>query len=218
MPIVQTEGVHGPEFLKSEANGSRSRSAVIIASGADLEPGTILGKQAVSVSAPVADGGNTGTGTFSATPSADGNTLVGDYVLTVTGAIADGGEFVLETPAGDVIDAGFVGTAVTGHLDFTLTDGATDFVVGDKFTITVSAANGKYKRIDPTAEDGSSVAAGILYAKADAASADVDGVVIDLDAQVVASKLVHSSGADAAQIALELQQLRALGIKVVPEA
>ncbi len=41
---VFTEGRHTAEFLVSEANGHRSREAITVASGADLQAGTVVGK------------------------------------------------------------------------------------------------------------------------------------------------------------------------------
>lgn len=41
---TKTEGQHAAEFLISEANGYRSREEETIASGEDLEAGTVLGK------------------------------------------------------------------------------------------------------------------------------------------------------------------------------
>lgn len=43
MPV--TEGIHGPEFLLSEANGTQSREVVTIAAAAPaMVPGTLVGK------------------------------------------------------------------------------------------------------------------------------------------------------------------------------
>jgi hypothetical protein len=41
---VKVEGRHPSEFIVSEANGRRSREAVTVASGADLAPGTVVGR------------------------------------------------------------------------------------------------------------------------------------------------------------------------------
>ena len=43
-----TEGRHPAEFIVSEANGRRSRDTVTVASGADLEPNTVVGKVTAS--------------------------------------------------------------------------------------------------------------------------------------------------------------------------
>jgi hypothetical protein len=41
---VKVEGRHPSEFIVSEANGRRSREAVTVAAGANLEPGTVVGR------------------------------------------------------------------------------------------------------------------------------------------------------------------------------
>ena len=100
------------------------------------------------------DGGNTGDGTVTVL-SATASPLPGDYTLTCTGAVADGGVFSLTDPNGTVIATGLTmtpgagGTTViaTNGLQFTLTDGAADFIVGDLFTITVPAT-----KVDLTAK------------------------------------------------------------------
>ncbi|MGQ2992769.1 head decoration protein [Variovorax sp.] len=47
MPTIN-EGRHAGEHVASEANGTRSRGVVTIASGQNLEPGTVLGKVTAS--------------------------------------------------------------------------------------------------------------------------------------------------------------------------
>lgn len=91
-------------------------------------------------------GGNTGDGTVTVL-SVTGTPLPGDYVLTCITAVADGGVFRLVGPTGEVISSSVTmtpgpgGATVinVGGIQFTLTDGAADFIVGDAFTITVPA-------------------------------------------------------------------------------
>lgn len=90
-------------------------------------------------------GGNTGNGTLTALSVTD-EPIPGDYVLTCTAAAAHGGTFKLVDPRGTT-EAGLAMTGGTGAatvleamgVEFTLTDGTTDFAVGDSFTITVPA-------------------------------------------------------------------------------
>ena len=42
--MSQTEAVHAQEFLKSEANGQRSRENITVVSGQDLVAGAVVGK------------------------------------------------------------------------------------------------------------------------------------------------------------------------------
>lgn len=96
-----------------------------------------------------ADGSNTGDGTVTAVVA--GAVPAGDYNLECTVAVTNGGVFKLEDPNGNIIaselrmDAG-AGAAtifVAAGITFTITDGATDFVVGDKFTLAIESA-GEY--------------------------------------------------------------------------
>jgi hypothetical protein len=83
---------------------------------------------------------NTGNGAMGAiTVSAAAK--VGVYKLRVIEPAANAGTFIIEDPDGNEISVkGTVGSAYSGGgLAFTLADGATDFVSGDGFDITVSA-------------------------------------------------------------------------------
>ena len=63
-----TEKNHAGEFLLSEANGDRSREAILIKAGNTLEPGTLLGEITAEpgVYAPYAEANNDGTQTAKA--------------------------------------------------------------------------------------------------------------------------------------------------------
>jgi hypothetical protein len=140
---------------------------------------------------------------------------VGDYVLTITGAAADGGAFQVADPAGDVVGIGAVAVAFSGGgLSFTLADGANDFVVGDTITITVAEGSDKYVEWDPTNTDGSQIAAGILFDGVDASAADAKGVLVARDAEVNGAELVYFTGATADNKAAAAKQLASLGIIV----
>lgn len=92
--------------------------------------------------AGTADGGNTGDGTM-AVDAVGASAKVGTYTFTCTAAATDGGTFEMTDPDGTVIASDVeVGSAHTGsgHLDTTISDGATDFEVGDIFTVVVRAA------------------------------------------------------------------------------
>jgi hypothetical protein len=118
---------------------------VLIPSGNNLVRGTVLGR--VKQSTPntgTPDGGNTGDGTCTAV-TGGGKTIPGVYTIECIAAAANGGTFKVKNPNGDDLGTveilgGAGGTGVFGssEINFTLTDGATDFVVGDKFTVTVT--------------------------------------------------------------------------------
>lgn len=133
--------------------------------------GAVLGRIVGAVSAPVAFAGNTGNGTFAATPTVGAGVIGGDYKLYIIEPAAALGTFVLIAPDGTFAGRGTVGTAFAGQLAFTLNDGATDFVAGDGFTITVAVGT-KYKLAATAATDGSHRAQCILAVATDATAAD----------------------------------------------
>lgn len=91
---------------------------------------------------------NVGNGTISAV-SVTGAPSSGTYTLECSGAAADGGTFTLIDPQGGTVPgtitlSGGSGAASpfdVGGLAFTITDGTTDFALGDRFTITVPATD-----------------------------------------------------------------------------
>jgi hypothetical protein len=143
-----------------------------------LKRGTVLGKQTVGAATSAAkSGGNTGNGTCTAV-SSKGAAIAGVYQVRCVIAGTNSATFDLYNPNGDLIDqrqlSGSGATAVfaNDNLAFTLADGATDFVVGDGFDITVAAPSGKYVKAVLTATDGSQVPQGVLADDVDATSAD----------------------------------------------
>lgn len=112
--------------------------------GVCLTPtGKLVGGVALAgtaVAAAVA--GNTGNGTCGAVTVSAG-AKAGVYTLTILEPGSNVGAFVVEDPDGIPIGNGDVATAFSaGGLAFTLADGATDFVAGDQFTITVTLSAG----------------------------------------------------------------------------
>ncbi len=212
MATSYTESNHAGEFIVSEASGSRSRESITVLSGQNLNAGAVVGKVALGAATSAADAGNTGDGTMGAvTVGADAQ--VGAYTLSIIEAATNAGDFQVVDPAGDVVGIGTVAVAFEGGgLSFTLADGATDFVVGDKFTITVAAGSGKYKEWNPASTDGSQTAAGVLYDAVDASSADADGVIVARDAEVNASELAWFTGATSDNKTTGKSQLADLGI------
>lgn len=78
---------------------------------------------------------------------ADGSAdfIVGDeFVITVAAAVPEnGGVFSVTDPDGVTLATASVGVAYTGaHVRFTIADGATDFVIGDGFDLTVVLTGG----------------------------------------------------------------------------
>ena len=204
-----TEGRYSGEFLVSEANGSLSRETVTLDTG-DLAAGTVLGKITKAGATAALAAGATGNGTFSAVVVSAG-AKEGVHTLTASAAT----KFTVEDPDGVNIGVVTLGTQFAyGGLTFTFTAGATPHVVGDQATITVAAGSDKYVVYNQDGVNGSEVAAGILYAGADATSADKDVVIIARNAEVNADELTWPSDITSDEKTAAIAQLATLGIIV----
>lgn len=160
-----------------------------------------------------ANGGNTGNSTMGSLTAAGYPPTLGNYVLTIIEPGTNLGNFQVEDPTGKVIGHGTVGTAFSaGGISFTLADGATDFVSGDQFVITVAAGSGKYVPWNPSAVDGSQTVAAVMCFTKDATSADKQATGLMRAAEVNASELIWPTGANAATIAAGQAALKALGV------
>jgi hypothetical protein len=155
---------------------------------ADLDTFTVMAKDTVTIPTTMtADGGNTGDGTVTAVAAANpGSPLVGDYTLECTAAVTNGGVFKLTDPGSNIVateltmqaGAGAATIFNAGGMIFTVTDGAADFIVGDKFTIAI-AANGKWVPFDPSAVDGAEIPLGIFCGDTIATASLVAGDITD---------------------------------------
>lgn len=173
----------------------------------------------VSTTAPTVVG--TGNGTVSGITLGP-DAKPGNYRLEITAAITNSGEFKLTGPDGAIIEQGFIvagagGTFVGANkraLNFTLTEGSTDFAVGDAFNIAVfnELNGGKAVAWDPTAVDGRQTAAGVLYAAVNATAGDMAGVIVDQPAVVRKAALSWGAAITAAQKESAYRDLRAIGI------
>lgn len=105
-----------------------------------------------------ADSGNTGDGTIG-TISGDADTITGDYVATIIEPATDGGIFMVQDPEGRDIGSGTVGTEFSdGGITFTISDGATDFVAGDRFIISVTQNNVAFPAVWKSAASAGDIA------------------------------------------------------------
>ena len=75
------------------------------------------------------------------------------------------GEFVVFDPDGTEIGRVAVGATFNNQIKFVIADGATDFAIGDAFSITVGIEETDYQvaAYNPTGVDGSQRVAGILW-------------------------------------------------------
>lgn len=212
-----TEGKYTGDVLLQELPGSYCREAVTIAAGADLSVGSVLSRIKTAASAAKA-GGNTGNGVLTLTEDAEVITgaVPGIYTLRCIAAATNSGTFRVTAPDGVVLGDAVVGTAFANRIGFTIADGATDFIVGDGFDITVTAGNWTLQ--DPAATDGSRDPEGILLVEtALAADAAVTGVaLVRGPAMVRRAGLIFGAGVDnLAKRNAVVASLEALGIQVI---
>jgi hypothetical protein len=101
------------------------------------------------------------------------------------------------------------------QLKFVITDGSTDFVVGDTFTITVAAGSGKYIQVTPANLDGTQYAAAILLTPLGALTADAPAAAVVRGPAVLKDLgIAWTSGMTTGQKTTAKAQLAALGITV----
>lgn len=136
-----------PGQIASEEKANRIRRTVESAAGLEFgqpafrgagDNGCVVGGTFAATASASALGTNTGNGTMG-TITVSAGAKQGNYVLTVIEPGSNVGTFVVVDPDGVQIGDGAVGSAFSaGGLAFTLADGATDFVAGDSFTISVT--------------------------------------------------------------------------------
>ena len=217
MPVL-SEGNNLGDVLKFEAPNLYSREAVTVlaGSGSDrtLAIGEVFGKRTKSDVVAAADGGNTGDGTTGAV-TLGAKAEPGIYTLTCITAAADAGTFQVQTPNGYRLPDLEVGQAYAGdHLNLTLSDGAADFVVGDKFTVDITGDN-KVVALDLSGVDGSQDAAGIIAAAVTAPDGtDAEGLAIVRDAILADHAVVWPGGITAQQKTDAITALEARGILI----
>jgi hypothetical protein len=201
------------DFLCHEEAAQYSREAVTIANGAGvLTPGTVLGQQTKNTVTEEADAGNAGDGDIG-TVTLGTKAEPGVYTLECIAAATDGGTFSVVAPSGYRLPDAEVAVAYAGdHLNFTIADGAADFEVGDKFTVTVSG-DGKYDIAQYGDLTGLGEAKAVLAFETDASAADAEGIVIARDAIVSIPALTfHSTVDDDSKRNAFLADLRKVGI------
>lgn len=107
--------------------------------------------------------------------------------------------------AGEYIVSEATGTRAREVVTLTDTAGTAGMVLG-------KLDAGGYVQLDPTADDGSEVAAAVLFDNVDASANDKAAVVTARDSEVKAAALTWPAGITAPQKAAALAELAALGI------
>ena len=104
---------------------------------------TAIGLVAATAGSPSFVG--TGNGTMTGVAVYSGITVTESIVATAVTAVANGGVFNVNGSVSGPLGLATVGIAFTSSnpsvISFTINDGATDFIVGDAFTIATTAAN-----------------------------------------------------------------------------
>lgn len=176
-PASFSSASYSPDKLIAGELPIASRKITLLSGEAARTRGAVLGKTATAGTiAGAAAAGNTGNGTIG-TLSVAGRAKEGVYVATFVEPTTDLGSFIVEDPDGINVGRGVVGTEFSGPVVFTISDGATDFVAGDRFLITVSAVTYKYKLSASAATDGSERPVAILVQDADATAGDVEALI-----------------------------------------
>jgi len=152
-----------------------------------LAPLTLLG-EIKSIIGAVVDGTNTGNGTVTVpTLATGGPAMVGLYALEViTAPVTHGGTFQLSDPNGVVLDSNIQMTdaagsvlVYSGHgIGFTITDGTTNFIVGDDFTVEVTVGAG-YLPLEVDETNGLGKVAGVYLGPSILAATIVAALVAD---------------------------------------
>lgn len=187
MSLVATEATrfNGVVKYEQEASVGICRDVVTVyEAGAKTYPiGTVLGKYFVATSVTATAGTNTGNGAIG-TVTATGKAKRGTYTIRIIEAATNAGNFTVSDPSGAVIGNGTVAVAYSNQLAFTLADGATDFVVGDSWTVEV-VGDYKYKQVEATATDGTAVACAI-YISANDGSFGTSTIAATTDTSIIA--------------------------------
>lgn len=115
------------------------------------------------------DGANTGTGTLTLDVTAPLQTKakLGHYSIVIAKAyVAEGtvaGSYEVYDPDGYLLGIGTIGDTWIKHVKFVLAEsGATKFIVGDAFTVTIAEGSGQLGAFDPIAVNGCDIPYGIL--------------------------------------------------------
>jgi hypothetical protein len=159
---------------------------------------TILGKvlRGAASAAAKAGGNASNTGTIGTAPTIGKSAKVGIYKLRCIAAASNAGTFSVIDPNGQALADATVAVAYSGdHLNFTISDGSQDFIVGEGFDITVAAGSGYVKAAQSDAIDGSAEACAILVEAVDATSA-IKKCVVYAEGEFNKDKLVAVKSGD----------------------
>lgn len=202
---LRTHHITEPKSISDVIKGgtddhSYHREVVTLKSGFDvLEIGTVMAEIFKGTATAAAkSGGNTGNGTLTvdATTPVRAGAKVGVYQVRLVAAATNAGTFRITDPDGYNIGEVAVGATFDNDVKFATADGATDFVVGDGFDVTVAAGSMKWAPCQANGVDGTDAPRGVLITKADTTDADVAGAIVIARGPVTVSAVAlvwHSS-------------------------
>lgn len=207
-----TEGTYTPDSLTAGNAHLLVGRVVTVMSGQNIVRGAVLGKILLAAASTAFTGTGNGAISMDATTPVLTGAKPGAYTATCITAAANGGTFRVEDPDGNVLGDVAVGATFADDIKFVIADGATDFIVGDKFTITLAAGSGKYKLSAAAATDGSQTPDLISGEDVDASQADKTGLAYargDFNANALTLGAGHT-------VASITEGLRAKGITLLP--
>lgn len=214
-------------LLKYEAHADYSRETFTIKGGSgavrEIKIGTPLALEnaAGEITTDITAGAdNTGDGTLAmGSPEVTNAVKPGVYTVVCTTGGADGvSKFSVEAPDGKKVGTATGGAEFAGHVRFTISGGAADFVENDRFEVEVSVDAGPETGLvvawDPDAADQTGAIWGLAANDITAQDA-VDtfgGLAVRRHALVDKTKIVWPDTAGPEQQAAALQELEDLGI------
>lgn len=216
-------GVSGlSDLLHSEYDPTYTTDKRVLLAGSGGNP-RVIGAFAVmaevySGAPTVTAGAVVGTGNGSiGSPTGDVGAMAGLWQLVIIEPATNGGAFEVIRPDGTVDGTGTIGTPYNGGVNFTLADGATDFVAGDRIPLTVdyAATAAKVVQWDPSGTNGSQTPIGLLCFDARAENGvDGEAVVLARGPCVIRREAINwHAGATDAQKRTAYAALEARGIR-----
>jgi len=200
---------------------SRETGTLLAGDSADrtVDIGTVLGKRLFDDPVITPDGGNTGDGALG-TLTLGAAAKAGTYVVTCIAEAANAGTFQVVDPDGFRLPDATVAVAYSNpQIGFTISDGATDWAIGDVIEVEVPAGDGKLVTIDFTATDGSQRAHAVAATRVTAPDG-VDAGILTIRRQAVLARqsLIWPEGATDGQKEAALAELAASTIITLTEA
>lgn len=184
---------------------------ITLAAGAVYPRGAVLGKRTLGAATSGFVGTGNGAMTLDATTPLLAGAKQGAYTVTCITAASNSGTFRVEDPNGVVLGDVAVGATFADQIKFVIADGATDFIVGDKFTVTVAAGTGQYLVSVAAAVDGSAAPDLVLSETVDATSAAAPAMAYKRG-DFNATALTFGAGHSATTVA---ETLRSKGIAIL---